>query len=522
MGVGESAAPVRDDDADAGADVGEDSGASSQGIRAPDTMAVSAIGRAAEGYGEASPQETRVPDTMAVSAIGRAAEGYGEASPQETRVPDTMAVSAIGRAAGGYGGSSPREITALSPDEVRRITLYAQGFLGAGAKRGGVTGMLRRVSAVQLDTISVLARSHELVAYARLGPVGRDAVERAYWPAQKPTTFEYWAHAACILPIADWPYYALRRRAIAARGQRWHKVSEDACERVLGRLRDEGPLTAAQLGGAKAGGPWWDWSEVKIAAEWLLDTGRAVCVRRIGWRRVYDLPERVIPKDLFEHQPTDKECLSYLVGTVSRALGVATHADFVEYQRLNYWLGLSVRSVAALDEAAAAAGLVPVTVPGTRPGGSGESSPRASSRPVPAWADPAALAWLDAGGRGTHRTTLLSPFDSLVWDRKRTLRMFGHRLLFEPYVPKEKRERGYFTMPLLAGGKIVGWVDPGRDGKTLLAKNLFLEKPAAVAPMARALAEAAQWVDCANVATERVRPAVLAQPLASELRALGV
>jgi uncharacterized protein YcaQ len=100
--------------------------------------------------------------------------------------------------------------------------------------------------------------------------------------------------------------------------------------------------------------------------------------------------------------------------------------------------------------------------------------------------------------------------------------MFGYRHLFEPYVPREKRERGYFTMPLLAGGQIVGWVDPGRDGKTLLAKNVFLEKPAAVAPMARALAEAAQWVGCTNVATERVQPAALAQPLASGLRSLGV
>ncbi len=390
---------------------------------------------------------------------------------------------------------------------MRRITLYAQGFLGAAAKRGGVAGVLRRVSAVQLDTISVLARSHELVAYARLGPVGRDAVEQAYWPARKPTTFEYWAHAACILPIADWPYYAWRRRAIAARGQRWHKVSEDTCQLVLARLRDEGPLTATQLGGAKAGGPWWDWSEVKIAAEWLLDTGRAVCVRRTGWRRIYDLPERVIPKDLLDYEPTDAECLSHLVGTVSRALGVATHADFLEYQRLNGY-GLSLRNGAALDAAAAAAGLVPVTVPGPK-------------RPGPAWADPAALDWLNAGGRGTHRTTLVSPFDSLIWDRKRTLRMFGYRHLFEPYVPKDKRERGYFTMPLLAGGKIMGWVDPARDGKTLVARNVLLEKPAAAAPMARALAEAAQWVGCESIAIERVQPTPLAQPLASALRALG-
>ena len=408
---------------------------------------------------------------------------------------------------GGYGGSSPRETTVLSADEVRRITLYAQGFLGAQAKRGGVAGVLRRVSAVQLDTISVLARSHELVAYARLGPVGRDVVEHAYWPARKPTTFEYWAHAACILPMADWPYYRWRREAIAARGQRWHKVSEDTCGLVLARLRDEGPLTATQLGGAKAGGPWWDWSEVKIAAEWLLDTGRAVCVRRIGWRRVYDLPERVIPPDLIDREPSDAQCLSYLVGTIARALGVATHADFMEYQRLNGY-GLSLRDGAILDEAAAAAGLIRVAVPGPK-------------GPVTAWADPAALAWLDAGGRGTHRTALLSPFDSLIWDRKRTLRMFGYRHLFEPYVPKEKRERGYFTMPLLAGGQIMGWVDPGREGKTLVARNVFLEKPAAVAPMARALAEAAQWVGCEAVATERVQPTLLAQPLASALRALG-
>ncbi len=377
--------------------------------------------------------------------------------------------------------------TALSADEVRRITLYAQGFLGARAKRGGVAGVLRRVSAVQLDTISASSRGR--TSSSRTRGLGRSAGTRSSrrtGPRERPTTFEYWAHAACILPIADWPYYAWRRRAIAARGQRWHKVSEDTCEQVLGRLRDEGPLTATQLGGAKAGGPWWDWSEVKIAAEWLLDTGRAVCVRRTGWRRVYDLPERVIPKDLIDHEPTDAECLSYLVGTVARALGVATHADFIEYQRLNGH-GLHMRGGAALDEAARRPGSIPVTVPG------GQAV--RVHRPGPTRR---AVAWLAAGGRGTHRTALLSPFDSLIWDRKRTLRMFGYRHLFEPYVPKEKRERGYFTMPLLAGGQIVGWVDPGREGKTLVAKNVFLEKPAAVAPMARALAEAAQWVGCSK------------------------
>jgi uncharacterized protein len=405
---------------------------------------------------------------------------------------------------GGPHLSPSRELT---PGDVRRVTLRAQGFLGADGRRGGVAGVLRRVAAVQLDTISVLARSHELVAYARLGPVGRENVEKAFWPAKKPTTFEYWAHAACVLPLEDWPYYAWRRRAIAARGRRWHKVSEEACAEVLARLKAEGPLTATQLGGAKAGGPWWDWSEVKIAAEWLLDTGRAVCVRRIGWRRVYDLPERAVPQALLEQEPADAECLRYLVGSTTRALGVATHADLVEYQRLNGY-GLSVRAQESLDEAATAAGLTPVTVVGGK-------------RPVRAWADPGALDWLDAGGRGTHRTTLLSPFDSLIWDRKRTLRMFEYRHALEAYVPKEKRVHGYYTMPLLAGGQIVGRVDPGRSGRTLLAKHVMLDKAAVAAPMARALAEAASWVGCDAIHVDRTSPSALALPLASALKAEG-
>ena len=396
----------------------------------------------------------------------------------------------------------------LSPDEVRRAALFAQGFLGKDGRREGVAGMLRRVGAVQLDTISVLARSHELVAYARLGPIGRAKVERAYWHPATPAAFEYWAHAACLLPIADWPYYAARRRGLAARGQRWHEVSQQACDEVLARLKSEGPLTATQLGGAKAGGPWWDWSEVKIAAEWLLDTGQAVCVRRTGWRRVYDLPERVIPDALLGLEPSDDECLAYLVAVTVRALGVATHADINEYQRLN-WYGPKPGSAENVDAAAMAAGLTPVTVAGGK-------------RPLRGWADPRALAWLDAGGRGTHRTTLLSPFDSLIWDRKRTLRVFGYHHVLEAYVPKEKRAHGYYTMPLLAGGQIVGRVDPARSGRTLIARHVSADKAAAAVPMARALAEAASWVGCDTIVTERTSPTHLAQPLAAALRAEGV
>jgi hypothetical protein len=398
------------------------------------------------------------------------------------------------------GPSLPAPQLTLSPDDVRLITLRAQGFVGAGARRGGVPAMLRRVGAVQLDTISVLARSHELVAYSRLGPVRRDRIERAYWHPHQATAFEYWSHAACILPIEEWPYYGFRRRALQRRGMRWHQVRPDICAEVLAKIRAEGPLTTTALGGAKNGADWWDWSETKVAVEWLLDTGEVICARRTGWRRVYDLPERVLPPDLLGADPTDEECVVHLAGVAARALGVVTRADLTDYQRLRWGgtgQGRDGQDIEP-DAAAADAGLVPVEMAG--PG------PRAAVR---AWADPSALAEHGEPPGGRNRVTLLSPFDSLIWDRKRTLRMFGFAHSLEAYVPQAKRVHGYYTMPLLAGGRLVGRVDPARSGRTLLARQLTLDKATAAEPMARALAEAASWVGCDNVELGRVEPVTL-------------
>jgi uncharacterized protein len=405
---------------------------------------------------------------------------------------------------------APAPEVTLSLDEVRRMTLRAQGFLGASSRRGGVAAMLRRVGAVQLDTISVLARSHELVAYARLGAVSRQQIEQAYWHARKPAAFEYWAHAACILPIEQWPYFAFRRRALRARGVRWHQSHAETCDKVLARLRAEGPLTATQLGGAKAGGPWWDWSDVKIAVEWLLDTGDVICARRTGWRRVYDVPERVLPAELLAADPSDAECIGYLARVRARALGVVTHADLVEYHRLNFLTSETGQHTRLVADAALAAGLTPVSITG--PDLSGRD--RAGS---PAWADPAALAEASAARRERNRVTLLSPFDSLIWDRKRTRQMFGFEHSLEAYVPKHKRIHGYFTMPLLAGGRLVGRVDPAREGTTLVARKLSLERASAAEPMAQALREAASWVGCDDVRLEQVEPAKHAPRLMAAL-----
>jgi uncharacterized protein YcaQ len=401
----------------------------------------------------------------------------------------------------------------LTADDARLITLRAQGLIGTDGRRGGVPGMLRRLGAVQLDTISVLARSHELVAYARLGAIPRDRIERAYWNPARAAAFEYWSHAACVLPVEEWPYYAFRRRALRARGVRWHQSHERACAEVLARLKTEGPLTATQLGGAKNGGAWWDWSETKIAVEWLLDTGDVICSRRTGWRRVYDLPERVLPDAVLGAGPSDAECVIHLVGVAARALGVVTRADMIDYQRLRQFSHGPLKDTAAASDAAIAAGLIPVMID-------------AAGARTPAWADPAALEQLPAAGQpgsrpGRHRVTLLSPFDSLIWDRKRTLRMFGFEHSLEAYLPKAKRIHGYFTMPLLAGGRLVGRVDPGRDGRTLVARQLSLDTPRAAEPMARALVEAASWVGCDSVALGHMQPPELAPRLKSALAAAG-
>ncbi|MFI6596181.1 winged helix-turn-helix domain-containing protein [Nonomuraea sp. NPDC050536] len=389
-------------------------------------------------------------------------------------------------------------MTDLTADEARKIILRAQGLIGADGRRGGVHTMLRRLGAVQLDTISVLARSHELVSYARLGTVTRAKVEGAYWhnPAQ---SFEYWCHAACILPIEHWPLYSFRRRAFRERRYRWHEVP-DHVDKLLEQVREEGPLTTADVGGGKKGGPWWDWSDNKIGLEWLLDIGEIACTRRVGWRRVYDLAERVVPADLLAEDLTDEECIVRLARIAGVALGVATRGDLVDFIRVKG------RHAEILDEvlASGAAGLVPVHVTGW-PG----KTPNA-------WVSPEALA---EAPRGRHRTTLVSPFDSLIWHRGRTERAFGFAYTLELYVPRHKRVHGYFTMPVLAGGRLIGRVDPAREGGTLVARQVSLEPGLSAAKwgpaVGDALREAAEWVGCDSVRVERAEPALASAVLSA-------
>lgn len=389
--------------------------------------------------------------------------------------------------------------------DVRRIALRQQGLLSAEptpavAARAGavrqaeaVRGVLAQLGAVQLDTISVLARSHELIAYARLGAIRRSAIEEAYWSGAH--AYEYWSHAACILPMGTWPLFAFRRRHFRERGKRWHDVPRTELDRLRRAVREEGPLTTGDIGGAKNGGPWWDWSDAKIGLEYLLDIGELVVTERVGFRRTYDLAERVVPDALFHDDLDDDACTAALVGAGARTVGIGTAVDIADVHRL---------PTAAVARHAEAAGLVPVSVRGW----------------PPAWAHPDALAWLAAAGRDRHRTTLLSPFDSLVWHRGRTTRVFGIEHRLEAYIPAPKRVLGYFAMPVLHRGQLIAMVDPKRERGTLSAQTTTFASQTAEAARGTALAlrEAASWVGCADVRVGRVVPASMAAPLRAALR----
>jgi uncharacterized protein YcaQ len=386
----------------------------------------------------------------------------------------------------------------------RRIAIRAQGLALTNDRPRTVQDVLHLTGAVQLDTISVLARSHELVPYARLGSVSRTAVEDAYWgePAQ---AFEYFAHAACILPIEMWPYFAFRREQLRKHISPDRVASKRTLSEIRARLKD-GPITATDVGGARENvAGWWNWSDAKRALEALYRAGEIVCATRRNWKRVYDLPERVVPAKLLKHEATAEESYLYLTRKAGKALGVGTARDIAGYYHLlTHYMGRSLDRKRLFADALADSGLVQVEVEGWK---------------EPAFADPAAL---NAGAPRGYRTTLLSPFDSLVWadppppgekPRERTRRLFGYDMMLEIYLPKDKRTHGYFTMPLLARGGIAGHVDPAREGKTLVARNVSLHGTDAIDDMASALREAASWVNCDSIRLERVTPAKVAGAL---------
>jgi uncharacterized protein len=396
-------------------------------------------------------------------------------------------------------------IPTISPGRARRLALTAQG-LDRGRPEPGVrrdVRHLRRVldaaDIVQLDSVNVLARAHELPFWARLGPHDRAARDRWLWRSRE--AYEGWIHVASMTGVEAWPLLA-HRRAEATPGRRVQRMlAEDPTypHRVLAQVAERGPLRVRDL--AEAGtrtGPWWGSPKGKIALDWLTATGRlAVHHRTRAFETSYDLAERVLPDAVLGATPPDRDrAIELLLLRAARAHGIGTAADLADHHRLR-----PAEARAALERLADRGELDRVRVRG--------------------WRDDA---YLDPGAR-TARTirarTLLSPFDPVVWFRPRTQRLFGFHYRIEIYVPERDRVHGYYVLPFLLGDELVARVDlkADRAGGRLLVRGAFLEEHGHRGRIARALAaeleELAVWLglDAVEVADH----GDLARPLASAL-----
>jgi uncharacterized protein YcaQ len=372
-------------------------------------------------------------------------------------------------------------MTRLSIAQARRIALAAQGFADP-RPAGTVTArhlrrVLARVAILQLDSVNVFCRSHYLPVLARLGPYRRDLLDRLAAHTSGPVRrelFEYWAHEASLIPVELQPL--LRWRMARAHLDAWTGVRSIAAtqpalvEDVRHLVRDHGPIRAADTGVPRAGrrpGEMWNWHDGKIALEYLFYAGEVTAARRVNFERRYDLPERVLPVEVLQAPtPEPATAIRELVALAARSLGVATEPDMRDYFRLPH-----EASKQAVAELVAAGRLKPVTVSG--------------------WAAPAYLWPAARRPRRVGARALLSPFDSLIWFRDRTERLFDFEYRIEIYTPEAQRRYGYYVLPFLLDEAIVARVDlkSDRAAGSLRVQSAWLEPGHEAAHVADELAD---------------------------------
>ncbi|GGP27657.1 winged helix-turn-helix domain-containing protein [Silvimonas amylolytica] len=395
----------------------------------------------------------------------------------------------------------------LSLAAARTLHLNAQGLLTPPrrkAVKADVLGAIGRMSQLQIDTISVVARSPYLVLFSRLGPYDQAWLEQLLAERR---LFEYWSHEACFLPIED--YGLMRHRMLDPSGMgwkyaaNWHQQHQADIDALIERIRINGPVRSADFvreQGTSNG--WWDWKPEKRHLEVLFTTGELMVSERRNFHRVYDLAERVLPdwndaRDLPDPASVQRE----LIRRSCQALGVV-RADWVaDYYRLRKvsWL----KELHTLEETGE---LVPVNVPGFK---------------QPAWVHQHQAGLMDAANAGeltSTVTTLLSPFDPVVWDRKRATALFGFDYTLECYTPAPKRKYGYFCLPILSRGKLVGRLDAKahRAQGVFEIKSLYLEDGVRVsgrlvADVQRAIQRCADWHGTPQVRYDKV-PAAFRAP----------
>ena len=387
----------------------------------------------------------------------------------------------------------------LTAGAARRIALAAQG-LAAPRPAGRVDARhIRKVigtlGLLQLDSVNVFCRSHYMPVFSRLGPYPRDVLDtmaahlagpvppRSVARPRGRELFEYWAHEASLLPLET--HRLMRWRMARADTDAWAGVARLARDNpgliaeVLALVAAQGPIRAAQTGierPVRRPGEMWNWHDGKVALEHLFFAGQVSAACRVNFERLYDLTERVIPAPvLAAPAPTEADAQRELVRVAARALGVATEPDLGDYFRLP-----RAASKARVAELAEGGELIPVAVDG--------------------WSAPGYL-WPAA--RRPRRVTaraLLSPFDSLIFYRARTERLFGFRYRIEIYTPAARRVHGYYVLPFLLGDALVARVDlkSDRQAGLLRVQGAFAEPGAdrvhVAAELAAELRLTAQWL----------------------------
>lgn len=369
----------------------------------------------------------------------------------------------------------------LSLADARAYAITAQGFVTPPKT---VRNLAEQLGVIQIDSVNVLARSHYLPAFSRMGAYDRATLDKLSHRAPR-ALFEYWGHEASLLPVAMQPLF--RWRMARATEHAWGRMRRIAQKQpsllddILALVREKGPLTASEidLGEAKKRKGWWEWSEAKTAIEFLFWSGQVTSAARRGFERLYDLPERVIPKPIIARAtPPEEEAHRELIEISARAMGIATEADLRDYYRLP--LAGARKAVADLLEEGT---LVPVSVEG--------------------WTKPAYL-HRKAKAQAFTGCALLSPFDNLIWFRDRTERLFGMRYRIEIYTPEPKRVHGY-VLPFLLGDQLVARVDlkADRAASVLRVQAAHAEpkiaKQKTAASLAECLSRMAAWLGLSRV-----------------------
>ncbi|HEX9037411.1 MAG TPA: crosslink repair DNA glycosylase YcaQ family protein [Ktedonobacterales bacterium] len=450
------------------------------------------------------------------------------------------------RAAQGTARAAHAPELALTLDEACGVMLAAQRLDAPGdwfppgnaATADDLAALIETLGVVQIDTISVAARSQYLVLWARLGAYQRHLLDQLLHPNR--AIFEYWSHAASILPMADYRWY--RQDMLAATERHMWEGVRDWMERnptiiaqTLERIRAQGPMASADFerpdDGRRAEA--WDWFGVKEsrrALDVLWTNGDIMVHSRRAGQKVYDTRERVLAEAfaaLGEPAPDDDALpdaqarLDYFAHRTVRALGVVTPSWLWDYFRLREYdmlahpeargSGRNARATGMLEAMARAGTLVPAAIEGI---------------PEPAWV---AVESLDAlqrlrAGATPGRTTLLSPFDSLIWHRARAQALFNYEVAFEAYIVPEKRRYGYYCLAILHRGRLVGRLDPKMDRKEhrLIARALYLEpgvKPSAdlLDGIASALRDLAAFLGATTIAVEKTEPVTALKGLRKRL-----